>query len=78
MNVSRPLTIPPGRRLPMQQMVASFASQGVPSAAGLPTWPLFNNGSTVMRLQPGQSATDDAAAHHDCNVWRGLFPKELS
>ena len=62
----------------MQQMVASFATRGVPSAAGLPIWPLFNNGSTVMRLQPGQSATYDAAAHHDCNVWRALFPKELS
>ena len=62
----------------MQQMVASFATRGVPSASGLPTWPLFNNGSTVMRLQPGQSAIYDASAYHDCNFWRALFPKELS
>jgi para-nitrobenzyl esterase len=62
----------------MQQSVASFASRGVPSAPGLPAWPLFNGGSTVMRLMPGQSAPYDAGAHHSCSFWRDLFPANLS
>jgi len=37
----------------MQQVVATFAAKGVPSAAGLPTWPLFRDGTNVMRLMPG-------------------------
>jgi para-nitrobenzyl esterase len=62
----------------MQQMVASFAARGVPSAKGLPTWPVFSNRSTVMRLMPGQTALYDAGAYHDCSFWRELFPKQLS
>jgi len=62
----------------MQQMVASFAARGVPSGTGLPAWPVFTKGRSVMRLMPGQSAIDDAGAHHDCSFWRELFPKELS
>ena len=62
----------------MQQMVASFAARGVPSATGLPAWPLFSNGRSVMRLMPGQSGLYDASQYHDCNFWRQLFAKELS
>lgn len=62
----------------MQQMVASFATRGAPSAQGLPTWLVFSNGSTVMRLMPGQNALYDAEAYHGCSFWREQFPKELS
>jgi len=64
--------------LQMQQMVASFASRGVPRAAGLPSWPVFSNGRTVMRLQPGRSGLYDAEAYHDCSFWRELFPDRLA
>jgi para-nitrobenzyl esterase len=60
--------------LQMQQMVASFARNGVPTAPGLPTWPVFHNGNTVMRLQPGQTAPYDAEAFHGCSFWKELFP----
>jgi para-nitrobenzyl esterase len=62
----------------MQQMVASFATQGVPSASGLPTWPVFSNGPSVMRLIPGQTALYDAGVYHGCSFWRELFPNKLS
>jgi para-nitrobenzyl esterase len=62
----------------MQQMVASFATRGVPSASGLPTWPVFSNGPSVMRLMPGQTALYDADAYHGCSFWRELFPDKLS
>lgn len=62
----------------MQQVVATFAAKGVPSAAGLPTWPLFRDGTNVMRLMPGKSATYDAGSYHSCSFWRDLFPEQLS
>jgi len=62
----------------MQQMVATFAAKGVPSAAGLPAWPIFKGGTHVMRLMPGTSAAYDASAYHSCSFWRDLFPEQLS
>jgi len=64
--------------LQMQQMVASFARNGVPTAPGLPTWPVFHNGNTVMRLQPGQTAPYDTEAFHGCSFWKELFPGKFS
>lgn len=74
----------------MQQMVATFASHGVPSVTGLPAWPRIHGDNnthrkvgsdaekTVMLLMPGQSALYDAAAYHACHFWRELFPQQLS
>ena len=62
----------------MQQVLATFATKGVPSAAGLPAWPVFKAGTNVMRLMPGKSAAYDANTYHSCSFWRDLFPQQLS
>lgn len=62
----------------MQQVVATFAAKGVPSAAGLPSWPLLKGGTNVMLLKPNQSAPYDAGSYHNCSFWRDLFPQQLS
>lgn len=62
----------------MQQIVASFARAGVPTAAGLPHWPVFQNGNSVMLLSPGNSGPYNAEAYHGCSFWRELFPSRLT
>jgi len=79
-RIDAPDLLPPSQPLAdqMQQMVATFAARGVPGATGLPPWPLFKDGTHVMRLEPGQSAAYDASTYHGCSFWRDLFPKQLS
>ena len=79
-RIDAPDLLPPSQPLAdqMQQMVATFAARGVPAATGLPPWPLFKDGTHVMRLEPGQSAAYDASTYHGCSFWRDLFPKQLS
>jgi hypothetical protein len=65
-------------RIDAPDLVATFAARGVPGATGLPPWPLFKDGTHVMRLEPGQSAAYAASAYHGCSFWRDLFPEQLS
>jgi para-nitrobenzyl esterase len=63
----------------MQDMVASFATRGVPVAPGLPVWPIYNSGrDDVMLLVPKRSALHDAEAAHFCGFWRQLYPDYLA
>jgi para-nitrobenzyl esterase len=63
----------------MQDMVASFATRGVPVAPGLPVWPIYNSGrDDVMLLVPKRSALHDAEAAHFCSFWRQLYPDHLA
>lgn len=57
---------------------SSFAHGGQPRASGLPRWPVYRGGRTVLRLAPGHSALFDAARAHHCAEWQQLFPDELS
>jgi para-nitrobenzyl esterase len=60
------------------QMVAlwsSFVHTGVPAAAGLvgmPAWPTYAGGKTVMQLRPGAVELIDAAERHQCQFWTDL------
>jgi para-nitrobenzyl esterase len=56
---------------------SSFARTGRPSAAGLPTWPRYRDDADVMRFEPGEVHTFDAAAEHHCAFWQGLYPANL-
>lgn len=58
------------------QMVAQWAQfvrSGNPNAKGLPAWPRFSGGKTVMLLAPGASAAYDAHEQHQCDFWRSQF-----
>ena len=56
---------------------AGFATDGTPAARGLPRWPRFAVGPTVMRLEPGKIGLFDAVAAHQCRFWRTLYPDAL-
>jgi len=58
----------------MKRYWASFAAEGVPSAAGEPDWPRSDSQSQrVLSLEPPRSRvkTDFAADHH-CDFWAGI------
>ena len=64
-----------------ESMVAywsSFAHSGKPAPAGLPAWPKYNAPADVMRFEPGEVHTFDAAAAHNCGFWRGRYPEVLT
>lgn len=59
------------------QMVAQwaqFVQTGNPNRAGLPAWPAYAGGSSVMLMVPGASAAYDADTQHQCSAfWRKQF-----
>lgn len=58
------------------QMVAQWAQfvrTGNPNGKGLPAWPTYAGGKSVMLLAPGASGAYDAAAQHQCAFWRSQF-----
>jgi len=60
------------------QMVAlwsSFVYTGAPAPAGLvgmPAWPTYAGGKTVMQLRPNAVELIDAAERHQCQFWKNL------
>lgn len=63
------------------QMVAywaAFVKSGEPVVKDLPDWPKYTGPTSAMRLEPGNVATYDAAAHHRCAFWKGLYPEILN
>jgi para-nitrobenzyl esterase len=61
----------------MVALSAGFAGRGAPSAPGLPAWPRFAPGATVMRLEPGRTGVFDASQAHQCRFWQSLYPDAL-
>jgi para-nitrobenzyl esterase len=67
----------PASQLLADQMVAfwsAFARTGAPAVAGLPAWPGYAGGATVMLLKPGNVGPYDAATRHQCGFWEKVFP----
>ena len=56
---------------------SSFAHTGRPSADGLPIWPRYRADADVMRFEPGEIHTFDAATEHHCAFWQRLYPATL-
>jgi para-nitrobenzyl esterase len=75
-----PELAPKSRRLADQivDLWSSFAHGGSPRASGVPRWPVYRGGRTVMRLAPGRPALFDASRAHHCADWQALFPEDLS
>jgi para-nitrobenzyl esterase len=70
----------PASRQLSGEMVAywsSFAHTGRPAPAGLPVWPRYRGSADVMRFEPGEVHTFDAAAAHHCGFWRQHYPELL-
>lgn len=62
----------------MTALWTSFARSGKPQAKGIPEWPLYAGGATVMRFEPGKTALYDAGAKHKCAFWKSLYPENLN
>ena len=71
---------PPSQALSNQMLefVANFARTGQPSARGLPTWPRFAGGESVMWMEPGKSGLKDAGTVHHCDFWKSIYPDRLA
>ena len=72
--------VPPQSQPLSRQMVAywsRFAHAGDPAVPGLPAWPRYRSPGDVMRLAPGRVGTYDAAAAHQCQFWKQLYPAAL-
>jgi para-nitrobenzyl esterase len=79
-KVNGPDLEPAAQRL-SEHMVAywsSFAYTGRPAPAALPAWPKYRAVTDVLRFEPGEVHTFDAAAAHHCGFWRHHYPGELS
>jgi para-nitrobenzyl esterase len=57
---------------------SSFAYTGRPAPAALPAWPKYRAAADVLRFEPGEVHTFDAAAAHHCAFWRRHYPGVLS
>lgn len=75
-RIDAPDLAPASARL-ADRMVAAWAAfirDGRPKAPGLPAWPAFTGGDTVMLLKPEVSVPYDADAHHQCSAfWQKQF-----
>lgn len=73
--------LPPKSQRLADQMISlwsSFAHHGHPRASGVPHWPNYHGGRSVMRLAPDRTGLFDASRAHHCADWQTLFPGELS
>lgn len=70
---------PPSQALAEQMLefLANFARTGKPAARGLPEWPKFSGGQTVMWMEPGKTGLRDAGAIHHCEFWKSVYPDRL-
>ncbi len=72
--------LPPASQILANQMVAywaSFTHTGAPAVPGLPAWPLYKGGASVMLLDPGRVQAYDANVQHRCAFWKKLYPAAL-
>jgi para-nitrobenzyl esterase len=79
-KINGPDLEPPSQQL-SEAVVAywsSFAHTGTPAPAALPAWPRYRTSADVMRFEPGEVHTFDAAAAHHCGFWRGHYPEVLA
>jgi para-nitrobenzyl esterase len=79
-KINGPDLEPPSQRLSAAMVAywSSFAHSGKPAPAGLPAWPKYRTQADVMRFEPGEVHTFDAAAAHHCGFWRRHYPKVLT
>jgi len=61
----------------MVDLWASFAHTGRPRARGVPAWPQYHGGASVLRLDPDRIRLFDEAAAHHCAQWQRMYPVEL-
>ena len=78
-KIDAPDLSPAGQALAakMVRYWAQFARTGDTAVSGLPEWPRYRGGATVMRLEPGKVAAYDAGAEHRCGFWKTLYPETL-
>lgn len=78
-KMAAPDLAPPSQALSEQMLefLAQFVRTGQPAARGLPAWPRFTGGATVMWMEPGQTGLRDAGAIHQCDFWKSLYPDRL-
>lgn len=67
----------------IQAYWAAFARSGDPNAAGLERWPAFDDGKTVVRLQPGPNVplpnyARDRCVYWEANLGGATFPKQAA
>lgn len=76
--IDAPALAPASQKLAdrMVKQWAAFARTGSPAGAGLPAWPRYAGGATVMQLDPVRSAPYDAARHHRCGFWDTVYPRD--
>jgi para-nitrobenzyl esterase len=67
----------PASQAMADQMVAywaSFVHKGSPATKGLPVWPKYASGESVMRFEPKALAAYDADKYHQCSAfWNRLY-----
>jgi hypothetical protein len=49
-----------------------------PNGEGLPRWPLFKGGPTVMLWDTPAAGVYNPSRYHQYEVWRQLYPQDLS
>jgi para-nitrobenzyl esterase len=74
-----PPLVPQSQQLSAQMIAywSAFARTGRPEVEGLPRWPPFSGGASVLRIDPGRVGVFDAAREHHCEFWRSRYPGEL-
>ena len=61
----------------MVHYIAQFVHSATTEVDGLPVWPVYVGGSTVMNFVPGNSHVYDANQQHHCAFWAALYPDRL-
>jgi para-nitrobenzyl esterase len=61
----------------MVYYIAQFMRSATTEVAGLPVWPVYGGGPTVMNFVPDNSQAYDANRQHHCAFWADLYPDRL-